>query len=194
MTGEGDPRALHWYDFICPFCYVGQSRTTILERRGLAVAELPFHVHPEIPAGGVAAGPRLGPMYVMIEQEARGAGLALHWPQHLPDTSRALAAAEWARLNQPQQSRIFRRRLFAAHFELGEDLEDQAVIDRHADQSDIALSGLKVALADGSAAAAVREAELIGRRHGVRGTPAWLVGGRLISGLRPVAEFERLAL
>jgi hypothetical protein len=43
-------------------------------------------------------------------------------------------------------------------------------------------------------AAAVREAELIGRRHGVRGTPAWLVGGRLISGLRPVAEFERLAL
>jgi len=24
---------LHWYDFLCPFCYVGQHRTAILTRR-----------------------------------------------------------------------------------------------------------------------------------------------------------------
>jgi len=23
---------LHWYDFLCPFCYVSQSRTAILRR------------------------------------------------------------------------------------------------------------------------------------------------------------------
>jgi predicted DsbA family dithiol-disulfide isomerase len=55
------------------------------------------------------------------------------------------------------------------------------VIDRHASESGIDLGGLHAALADGSAAAAVSEAERIGLGHGVRGTPAWLVGQRLIT-------------
>lgn len=40
---------LHWYDFLCPFCCVGQSRTAILVRHGLDVIELPFQAHPDIP-------------------------------------------------------------------------------------------------------------------------------------------------
>src|SRR6266566_372206 len=43
-----DPRTvLHWYDFICPFCYVGQQRNAILVQRGLHVVELPFQIYPE---------------------------------------------------------------------------------------------------------------------------------------------------
>jgi predicted DsbA family dithiol-disulfide isomerase len=58
-----DPRTvLHWYDFLCPFCYVGQPRTAILIRHRLDVIELPFQAHPDIPPGGIAAGPRNGPM------------------------------------------------------------------------------------------------------------------------------------
>ena len=49
---------LHWYDFVCPFCYVGQTRTAILTRYGLSVIELPFQAHPNIPPSGVAASPR----------------------------------------------------------------------------------------------------------------------------------------
>jgi hypothetical protein len=41
-------------------------------------------------------------MYAMLEHEAAEAGLALHWPSHLPDTRRALAVAEWARRMQPR--------------------------------------------------------------------------------------------
>jgi len=40
---------------------------------------------------------------------------------------------------------------------------------------------------------AVKEAEAIGRRYGVRGTPAWFIGNRLVSGLVPAQEFEHLA-
>ena len=55
-------------------------------------------------------------------------------------------------------------------------------------------AALNAALADGSAAAAVAEAERLGRAWGVQGTPAWLVANRLISGLLPASEFERLAV
>src|SRR5262249_54935113 len=80
--------------------------------------------------------------------------------------------------------------LFAAHFVLGEDLGDPAVIDRHARESGIDLPALHAALGDDSAVAAVMEAEMIGRGYGVQGTPAWRLARRLITGLRRVAEFE----
>src|SRR5215472_10417254 len=192
--GEDTSRtALHWYDFLCPFCYVGQHRTAILVRHGLHVVELPFQAHPEIPPEGIAAGPRNGPMYAMLEREAKEAGLTLNWPPRLPNTRRALAAAEWSRRHQPRAFPQFHNDLFDAHFVLGEDLKDPAVIDRHASESGIDLAALHAALADDSAAAAVAEAEMIGRKYGVQGTPAWLLGERLITGLRPAPEFERLA-
>src|SRR4051812_47712636 len=77
---------LHWYDFLCPFCYVAQSRNEMLRHRGFLVVELPFEVHPEIPRGGAEAGPRNGLVYKNLEREARQAGLVLHWPARLPNT------------------------------------------------------------------------------------------------------------
>ena len=72
-------------------------------------------------------------------------------------------------------------------------LNDRHEIDRHATESGIDLAAMRAALADGSASAAVTEAETTGRNYGVQGTPAWLLGQRLITGLLPAVEFERLA-
>jgi DSBA-like thioredoxin domain len=100
-----NPRTvLHWYDFICPFCYVGQQRTAILVRHELDVIELPFQAHPEIPRTGVTMAPRNGPMYIHLERGAREAGLALNWPSHLSNTRYALAAAEWVRRHAPDKT------------------------------------------------------------------------------------------
>jgi len=184
---------LHWYDFLCPFCYVGQNRTAILLRHGLDVVELPFQAHPDVPALGVSVGPRKGEMYSHLEREAKQAGLILNWPARLPNTRRALAAAEWVRRHRPEKFTLYKDSLFAAHFVAGEDLGNPAVIDRHAAEVGIDVDALDAALSDGSAVAAVNEAEALGRRHGVRGTPSWLVAQRLISGLLPAREFERLA-
>lgn len=49
---------LHWYDFLCPLCYVGQQRNTIFESHGFEVADLPFQAHPDIPPGGRVVGER----------------------------------------------------------------------------------------------------------------------------------------
>jgi predicted DsbA family dithiol-disulfide isomerase len=132
-------------------------------------------------------------MYAMLENEAKEAGLPLNWPPRLPDSRRALAAAEWTRQHQPGAFPQFHKDLFAAHFVLGEDIEDAAVIDRHASEAGVDIGALNAALADGSAAAAVEEAEMTGRKYGVRGTPAWLLAQGLVTGLLPAAEFDILA-
>jgi predicted DsbA family dithiol-disulfide isomerase len=64
---------LTWYDSLCPFCYVGQHRNASLVRHGLRVVELPFQAHPDIPPGGIPAGPRVGPTYAMLAREAKEA-------------------------------------------------------------------------------------------------------------------------
>jgi predicted DsbA family dithiol-disulfide isomerase len=203
-VGSGDPIAaavgstrarqvLHWYDLLCPFCYVGQQRNAIFENHGFEVMDLPFQVHPDIPAEGRTIGPRNGPMYALIEEEARAAGLPLVWPARLPNTRTALAAAEWTRRGAPQSFRAFQEALFAAHFALGEDLGDQDVIDRHAAEAGIDTAAMHAALDDGSAYALVERSEALAKDLGVRGTPAWLVSGRLIPGLYPIEKFERLA-
>ena len=66
----GPRTVLHWFDFLCPFCYVGQQRDQILRRHGLEIVHLPFQIHPDIPPEGIEAGPRNGPMYQMLEREA----------------------------------------------------------------------------------------------------------------------------
>ena len=193
-TATDDPRTvLHWYDFICPFCYIGQHRNGILRRRGLVVVDLAFQAHPEIPFGGIQAGPRDGPMYATLEREAKEAGLPLRWPRHLPNTRKALAAAEWVRRHRPLSAARFHRQLFQAHFALAQDLEDQWVIDEHATESGIDVAALHGALDDGSAARLVDETEVIGRGHGVYGTPAWFLNDQLIAGLLSAADFEDIA-
>jgi predicted DsbA family dithiol-disulfide isomerase len=190
---SGARRALHWYDFLCPFCYVGQQRNTIFASHGFDVVGLPFQAHPEIPPGGRAVGKRIGPMYGHIEEEARAAGLPLVWPDRLPNTRMALAAAEWTRRHAPQAFPALEKALFAAHFALSENLGDQNVIDRHAAAAGIDIAAMHEALDDGSAYALVDRSEALGKRLGVRGTPAWFVSGRLIAGLYPREHFDRLA-
>ncbi|OBG94348.1 hypothetical protein A5697_26445 [Mycobacterium sp. E3251] len=184
---------LHWYDFICPFCYIGQSRSALLVEAGLEVISLPFQAHPDIPAGGLVIGPRRGPRSEMLEREAAAEGLVLNWPDRIPNSRSALAAAEWVRRNQPAAFDELQRGLYQAHFALGEDIEDQQVIDRHAVKAGVDPGALHTALADGTAYAAVDLLERTGQQCGVCGTPAWLLGGRLVAGLVPMSEFERIA-
>jgi predicted DsbA family dithiol-disulfide isomerase len=189
----GPRTVLHWFDFLCPFCYVGQHRDQILSRHELEIVHLPFQIHPDIPPEGIEAGPRNGPMYQALEREADRAGLPLSWSPRLPDTRTALSAAEWVRRQRPDVSDEFNRALFAAHFELGEDLGDTEMIMRHADAADVDTASLRAALSDGSARAFLAEAEALGARFGVQATPTWLIVGEMISGLRPESEFEALA-
>ncbi|OBI53858.1 DsbA family protein [Mycobacterium sp. E787] len=182
---------LHWYDFACPFSYLGQHRTALLTEAGFDVVLLPFQAHPGMPPGGLPMKVAPGTRHAMIERQARALEMPLRWPTRTPHGRRALAAAEWARLHEPDAFAELHRRVFDAQFVFGEDIDDQEVIDRHALAAGVDVRRLHAALADGTAVAA-GQAEWVARHRGVDGTPAWLVDGRLMIGLQPVGDFRCL--
>ncbi len=183
-TSTAGPLILHWYDFVCPFCYIAQARNTALRTAGATLIGRPFEAHAETPPGGRYIGPRSGPMYTFLEDEARAAGLPLRWPPRLPNARHALRAAAWIETTKAAFAMSFEARVFAAHFARSEDIGDPACIDSCATEVGVDPRALTRAVADGSADALLLASEHDGRHHGVRGTPAWLINDELVAGLR----------
>lgn len=183
---------LHWFDFICPFCYIGQDRTTVIRELGREVIELPFQIHPEIGPGGAPAPERRGPMYDRLAQEAREAGLELNWSPRIPYSGYALAAAEAVRINKPTAHTDFIREVFDAYFARAEDIEDAAVIARCGDAANLDPNLFQYALTSGIAANELAHGLDQARQHQVTATPTWLIDGHLVVGLQPRALFREL--
>jgi predicted DsbA family dithiol-disulfide isomerase len=100
--------------------------------------------------------------------------------------------AEWVRQYQPDLFEPLHQRVFAAHFALGEDIGDLELIDSLADQAGVDIAGVRAAIADGTAEAAVVLSESGAKRRGITGPPAWFIGDRLITGWWPGrAEFDQ---
>ena len=187
------PEGEHWFDFICPFCYVGQSRTALLRAAGVTVAELSFPIHPEIGPGGVEAPDRHGALYAQLSAEAERAGLPLVWSEQIPYSRPALALSELVRARHHTHHSAFVKRVFDAYFVGGSDIEQPAVL-----RDCLAASGVDdTELMDVSSLAAgmraVEESAAAGRAAGVTGTPAWMINGRLIIGLQADEVFRSIA-
>jgi 2-hydroxychromene-2-carboxylate isomerase len=187
-----DPKRIwHWYDFVCPYSYVVQGRNAVLRRLGLRPDVLPYSVHTETGPFDVFGRVHDSPTHQFLERAARDAGLTLRWPTRLPNSRDALRVAEWVRQYQPDLFELLSQRVFAAHFELGEDIGDRDVIYSYADQTGVDVASVRAAMADGTAEAAVAASESAAKGRGITGPPAWLIGDRLITAWPGRAEFDQ---
>ncbi|MEV4314085.1 DsbA family protein, partial [Actinocrispum sp. NPDC049592] len=113
----------HWFDVICPFCYIAQDRNRILRAHGIRVVERALQIHPEIGPGGIPAGPRTGPTYDFLAHQAEAAGLPLNWSDRIPNSRPALAAYEWLAKTNPTTAHKFVTSVFTAYFANRQDIE-----------------------------------------------------------------------
>jgi predicted DsbA family dithiol-disulfide isomerase len=185
---------LHWFDFICPFCYIAQDRNRILRNAALTVIDLPMQTHPEILPGGAPAPSRTGPMYEYLDDQAREAGLTLQWSRRIPYSRVALAAAEAVRINEPEHHSPFNAAVFQAYFARGENIEDWTVIGTCAEDAGVDPFTFEYSMTSGIADNELRFAETQARNHHITVVPSWLVNeDQLIVGLRPRAFFVALS-
>ena len=185
--------AIVWSDYVCPWAYLRQDRTAILLGLGVAVTQLPYELHPETPLRGMAMSERAQTRFTQIYAAMDEAAMPFVAPARTPNSRLALEVSEVVRLRAPGTFRPLSASLFAAHFVTGDDIGDPAVIYRLVAAAGAAESEIAAAVDRGEGAAGVESARAAALDAGVTGTPAWLVGGRLlIPGLQPRETFTRL--
>ena len=186
--------ALLWRDYLCPWCWLGRDRSAVFRRLGVTVIDLPYDLHPEIPAEGraVRPGSRLSLVFDRIGAECQRVELEFRAPTRTPNTRRALETAEIVRRNHPSCFPAVDEAFFRAHWVDGLDLGDPAVLDRLAADAGAPMDRITDRRAEGDGARALAESMDRAREHGVTATPAWLVDDALVvPGVQPIETLER---
>ncbi len=166
---------------------MGLDRSKLLQDLGVTVVTLPLEIHPEIPVGGLSLADRWGTryaeavqMYERIERECEAAGLPFNRPARVPNTRRALATAEWARLRAPEVAGALVRALFEAHFVDNRRLDDAEVVDELVASAGGDATEARRAVEDGELDEPLAAAHAAAAHLGIGGTPTWLVDGRVL--------------
>ncbi|MGB2696041.1 MAG: DsbA family oxidoreductase [Dehalococcoidia bacterium] len=183
-------------NYICPWCYVGMARIERLQRNfALNVQWQPFEIHPEIPPEGKPMGGVAAAYYERFRPLAADAGLPFELPERVPNSHRALEAAEFAR----EQGAFdpFHHALFLAYFTHGRDISDLDVLSELGASCGVDADELREALESRRYAALVDERTDESRQQGYTGTPTFIFedGERRfpITGAQDYEVFESVA-
>ena len=201
MSETGDAqrpelRVTLFTDYICPFCYIGDLRLERLRRDfDLRINFRFLEIHPETPPGGAAyrtldsEPEQWQVMLATLTDMAREEGVEFARRQRLLNSHKALCLAEAAKEAGRERFYALHRGLYQSYFIHGEDIGDDAVLQRLA-----RASGLQPGLVDRARTYPVYGQRL--RRNlalaveaGVTGTPTFFFGARRITG---AVSFEQL--
>lgn len=186
-------KARLWSDYLCPWCYVGQDRSALMEDLGVELTRSPYELHPDIGPEGRRPRPggRLDAVHARIEDECAAVGLPFRRPTRIPSTRRALEMAEVVRTAHPLAFAALDAALFRAHFVDGAPLDDADLLDQLVTESGAPAVEVRAALDAGVGAALLDRSMAEARDAGVASTPTWLLGDFLIPGLQPRDTVER---
>lgn len=183
-----------WSDYLCPWCYVGQDRSRLMESLGMPVVHRPYELHPELPPTGrtIRADGRLSATLQRVAAECELVGLPFRAPTRTPNTRRALETAEWVRLHHGEAFDAVHAGLFDAHFAAGLAIDDPEVIDAIVERSGAPASDVRAAVDAGGARRLVDASMDEAHRLGVTSTPTWVLpDGFAIPGALDRATLQR---
>jgi predicted DsbA family dithiol-disulfide isomerase len=187
-------QALLWRDYLCPWCFLGQDRTHLMQQLGVDVVPMSFELHPEVPDGGrpIRPGGRLDRVLDHIQLECDDLGMAMRKPIRSPNTRRALEIAEILRTRFPEAFASYDDGCYRAHWLEGGDIGEPATLRRLVDDAGAVPGEIDELLADGTGSRLLAASMTTARDLGVTATPAWWVDDRLlIPGAQPRETMQR---
>ncbi|MEW5848707.1 MAG: DsbA family protein [Myxococcota bacterium] len=157
-----------------------------------------FELHPETPEGGMPItrlfpASRVGPMHERLKNFAAEFGITGMIPsQHIPNTRRALAVAEWAR--EKGKLTPFRHRAMDAYWLEGKNVEDVKVLQEVATAAGLPAEEVPAAMNDERYLARIDDTRAEANEMGVTGIPTFIFGNLAVVGCQPYEVLERVAL
>ena len=186
-----------FYDYICPFCFVGiQTINKLVKQYDIDVVWKGYELHPETPLEGIeysnAEREARKVMWSRIEELATMYGIIVNQPTKRSNSKFALAASEYALEKKGFSS--FQDGLFKAYFQLNQDLGDLKTIQKISDTSgfdiDKVMSMLEKQVYEKRVIQNRSEAFLY-NYHGQRIVPTYVIAKKItLIGVQPYSIFE----
>jgi predicted DsbA family dithiol-disulfide isomerase len=183
-----------WFDYVCPWAYLGRDRTALMRELGVEVTVRPYELHPEIPKEGatVREGGRLARVFEHVGQECHDLGIPFTPPTRSRNSRLALEAVEVVRATWSDAHEPLDAALACAYWVEGRDISAWPVVGELIEQSGAPVDEVFDAVADGVGARALQSSMSEARDRGVTATPAWWIADSLlIPGAQPREAIER---
>lgn len=195
------------YDFVCPWCYLGVKRLSLLlaRRRDLSVEMVwrPFLLNPDMPRSGMSrsdymirkfgAEERGRRLYNSITELGAAEGIEFNFAviRRTPSSVDAHRLIRYAQAFGAAD--ILVDEIFHAHFVDGLDIGAPATLARLAAAQGLDVSATTLFLASGEGTEFVHAENLHAHRLGINGVPCFLIDGEhAIAGAQEVEVLERL--
>lgn len=183
-----------WFDYVCPWAYLGRDRTRLMRDLGLEVTLRPYELHPEIPREGVPVRPggRLDRVLDHIGAECAADGIPFTKPTVSRNSRLALETVEVVRAGWPDAFAGLDEAISAASWVDGLDIARWEVLAPLVEAAGAPVDDVFDGVADGVGTAALAASMAEARERGVTATPAWWVDDvLLIPGAQPREAVER---
>ena len=183
-------------DYICPWCYLGESRVgPLLERFALRLRRVHFPLHPGIPAEGKSLRELFGDVDMSAAQARLGAALSAEGLPFSPHdrTYRTREAQELAAWADERGGPKLHSALFRAVFAEGRNIGDPSVLLDIAEAAGHRRADAAAALEARAGAQQVEADHQLGRSLGVRSVPTFVIGRTGVAGAQPLSTLIALA-
>ncbi len=187
-----------FYDFSCPWCYMGTANTDRLTReREIDIRWTLFPLHPEVPMEGMELAELYRGREGLLEASkgrlkaaAAVTGLPLVRRERISNSRRAQELEKWAAtLGKGDE---FRHRTFHTYFAEGKDIAQLPVLEEIAAGVGLPTDEVWDVLTMELFAPAVDEDWSRARQMGVTVVPFYLYGDKPLVGYRPYEELLKL--
>lgn len=183
-------------DYICPWCYLGNSRIgPLIERFELRLRRVHFPLHPNIPAEGRALRELFGDMDMTAAHARLGAALAAEGLPFSPGdrTFRTREAQELASWADAQGGPPLHAAVFRAVFVEGRNIGQDDVLLDIAEAAGHPRAAAAEALTARLGAGQVDADHHFARSLGVRSVPTFVIGRTGVAGAQPLSALVALA-
>lgn len=187
-------------DYICPFCYIGSVRLDRLrEQFDLKVNWASLEIHPDNPHEGRPVEELGYPpaqwrqMMAALQQMAEEEGVQIAERTFTTNSRKALLLAEAAKEEGTEVFYRLHNRLFEAYFGERQNIGQAEVLHTLAREAGIPEASVERAWTDPYFGQRLQAYHVRATRLGISGTPAFIVGQRLLLGAVPTTMLRDAA-
>ena len=187
-------------DYICPFCYIGSVRLDRLrDEFDLKVDWASIEIHPDNPDEGRPVEELGYPpaqwrrMMTALQQMAEEEGVRIAERTFTTNSRKALLLAEAAKQEGAEVFYRLHNRLFEAYFAERQNIGQTEVLQQLARETGVPEASVKRAWTDPDITRRLQAYHVRAARLGINGTPAFVIGQRLLLGAVPTQMLREAA-